>query len=61
MTATATAFSCEVVEGVNMESCMGVACKGHLVACWSMMVGGVPYFLLWKYLKVFMDRDLVAM
>lgn len=40
---------------------MGVAFKGRLVACWPMMVGGVPYFLFWKSLKVFMGRYLVAM
>ena len=58
MAATVAASSCGVVEGVNMESCMGVvACKGRLVACWPMMVGGVPYVLFWKSFKVFMGRD----
>ena len=61
MTATATASSCGVVESVNMESCMGVSCKGRLVPCWPMMVGGVPYFLFWKFLEFFMGRYLVAM
>ena len=44
-----------------MESCMGVAFKGRLVACWPIIVGGVPYFLFYKSLKVFMGLDLVAM
>ena len=61
MTATATASSCGVVEGVNSESCVGVACKGPLVAYWPMMDGGVPYFLFWKSLEVSMGGYFVAM
>ena len=58
---TSTGSSFGVVEGVNMESCMGVACKARLVGRWPMMVGGVPSFLTGKFLTVFMGRDLIAM
>ena len=39
----------------------GILYGCRLAACWPMMVGGFPYFLFWKSLKVFMVRDFVAM